>query len=563
MNPGAPEFNISVIIEAVAERLPDRLAVIYGDRKIDYAGFVDRSRRLARYLADRGLGCHRERAELAGHEVGQDLLAQYLYNGPEYLEGLVGSFRSRVAPFNVNYRYVADELRYLLRDGRPRAIQYHAAFAPTLAEVLPDIPPVDVLLQVDDGSGHPLLSGAVDYEQALASVPATAPGVVDTEALPAPTPDDLYILYTGGTTGMPKGVLWRQADALVSVLGLRDRRTGREWTSLADKLGALSSRVQRVMPLAPYMHGAAQWGALQALVDGNTVVIPDEVRRFDPADALDAISRHGVTVITMVGDAFGRPLADELEVHPRELPSLRILISGGAALSVVQKRRLMAAVPRLAITETIGSSESGAQGRLHGLGTSAASHGRPTFVAEGGTRVISEDMTTVLESGHSGTGWLATGGRVPLGYLGDPEKTERTFPVVAGDRLIVPGDRARLLPDGQIELLGRDAVTINSGGEKVFAEEVEEAVKAHPDVVDAVVCGRPSERWGAEVVALVQRRDGAEVDGGGIVTFCTQQIARYKLPKAVIFVDRVRRSATGKVDYRWAVSEAVAGSERR
>jgi fatty-acyl-CoA synthase len=542
------EFTIAGLVEAVALRVPDRPAIIQGDRQLRYRDLVDRTRRLARYLADRGLGCHRERDELAGHEVGQDRLAQYLHNGPEYLEGLIGCYRARVAPFNVNYRYVADELRYLLRDSRPRAIQFHARFAPLLAEVLDglDIEPVEVLLQVDDGSGHPLLPGAVDYEQALASVPAQ----VDAE----PSPDDVYMLYTGGTTGMPKGVLWRQADALVSLLGVRNRRTGQEWDSLEAKLAVTPERPQRTMPLAPYMHGAAQWGALQSLVEGNTVVIPEQVLRFDPAEVLDTIARKEVTVITMVGDAFGRPLADELEAHPRELPSLRLLLSGGAALNAVHKERLMASAPGLTITETIGSSETGVQGRMLGLAA-----GRPTFAREATAVVISEDMTKVLEPGHDGTGWLATRGRVPLGYLGDPDKTSRTFPVVAGERVSVPGDRARLLPGDVVEMLGRDAVTINSGGEKVFAEEVEEAVKAHPGVADAIVCGRPSEKWGAEVVALVQRRPGSDVDAGAVLAFCAERIARYKLPKAVVFVDAVLRSASGKADYKWALATARAG----
>jgi fatty-acyl-CoA synthase len=548
------EFNIASLVEAVASRVPDRPAIVQGERTLSYARLIDRSRRLARFLADRGLGCHAERDGLAGHEVGQDLLAQYLYNSPAYMEGLLGSYRARVAPFNVNYRYVADELRYLLGNAQPRAVQYHAGFGPTLAEVLRDVDGVELLLHVDDGSGQPPLPGAVDYEEALASVAPEA------GSLPDPSPDDLYVLYTGGTTGMPKGVLWRQADALVSLMGVRNRRTGAEWVSLEEKLAAISSRPQRTMPLAPYMHGAAQWGALQTLVEGNTLVIPEEVRRFDPAGTVDVIARQQVTVITMVGDAFGRPLADELEAHPRDLPSLRLLLSGGAALNPVHKRRLIAAAPNLNITETIGSSETGVQGRLFGAGADAP--GRPTFAREGSALVISEDMTKALEPGHDGVGWLATRGRVPLGYLGDGEKTTRTFPVVAGERVSLPGDRARLLPGDLVELLGRDAVTINSGGEKVFAEEVEEAVKAHPEVADAVVCGRPSEKWGSEVVALVQRRPGSSVDAPAVVTFCERRIARYKLPKAVIFVDQVLRSPSGKADYKWALSTAQGAAQR-
>jgi acyl-CoA synthetase (AMP-forming)/AMP-acid ligase II len=283
-------------------------------------------------------------------------------------------------------------------------------------------------------------------------------------------------------------------------------------------------------------------------------VIQASVRRFDAADAWESVARHRVDVLAIVGDAFGRPLADEIEAHPRELPSLRVLITGGAALNAVHKERLLRAVPGLTIIESIGSSESGVQGRRRGVETSRS--GAPIFRREEGTVVLSDDMSRTLPPGHEGTGWIATAGRVPLGYLGDPEKTARTFPTVDGRRLSVPGDRARLLADGTVEVLGRDSVTINTGGEKVFAEEVEAACKAHPAVADAVVCGRRSDRWGAEVVALVQARPATPLTARDLIAFCALHLARYKLPKGVVFVDEVRRSPAGKADYRWAVERA-------
>jgi fatty-acyl-CoA synthase len=536
------EFTIAGLVEATATVVPDRPVITGGQGTLSYAELADRSRRLARFLGDHGLGAYRERGILRGHETGQHFLAQYLYNSPAYIEGLVGAFRGRLAAVNVNYRYGADELRYLLLDSRPAAIQYHACFAPLLAELLAELDFVRVLLQVDDGSGTGLLPGAVDYEEALASVPSE----VDT----ATTPDDLYVLYTGGTTGMPKGVLWRQGDIIPAALGVRNRRDNREWLSLAERLSAVPRRPQRVMPLAPYMHGAAQWAALQAVCEGNSLVIPEQVRSFDADDTWDCAARYEVTTITIVGDAFGRPLADAIEARPRELPALRYLFSGGAALTAVHKQRLVTAIPHLQVFETIGSSETGTQGRAEGAG--ADRPGPPAFARAASTVVISEDMTRILPPGHDGIGWLATAGRVPLGYLGDEAKTARTFPVIEGMRLSVPGDRARLLPGDLVELLGRDSQTINTGGEKVFAEEVEAAVKTHPDVVDALVCGRPSETWGTEVVALVQVRPGAVLDAAQVITACADRIARYKLPKAVIFVDQVRRTATHKPDYRWA-----------
>jgi fatty-acyl-CoA synthase len=543
------EFNVATLACAVADRLPDRAAIVQGARTWSYRELTERSTRLARYLADRGLGAHRERTELRPHEAGQDFLAQYLHNGPEYIEGMLGAFRARLAPFNVNYRYVAAELRYLLRDAGARAIQYHAAFAPVLAEVLPDVPPMDVLLQIDDGSGHDLLPGALDYEEALACVPA--------ELEVHPSPDDLYMLYTGGTTGMPKGVLWRQADVAVAAMGQRNRRAGgAEWESVAEKLAAMASRPHRILPLAPFMHGAAQWAALQALLDGNTLVIQEDVRRLDAADVLHTIERHAVTTVAIVGDAFARPLLDEQDRNPRDLSSLRFVVSGGAALTATQKRRLASAVPSATILENVGASETGPQGQAAGLGDAG---GRPTFRREPNTLIVSEDKATILNAGHDGLGWLATGGRIPLGYLHDEAKTARTFPTVAGLRVSLPGDRARLLPGDLVELYGRDAVTINSGGEKIFGEEVEAALKTHPEVADTAVCGRPSERWGSEVVALVALRDGARVGPEALIEHCSTHITRYKLPKAVIFVDEIARSAAGKIDYRWALERATRG----
>lgn len=543
-DPSALECNISGLFEAVAAQVPDRPAIVQGELTLSYAALLERTRRLARFLADRGLGCYRERVHLERHQAGQHLMAQILHNSPAYLEGLLGGYRARVAPFNVNYRYVADELRQLLRDAPPGVIQYHERFAPTLLEVLPEIRPTPVLLQVRDGSGHGLIPDAIDYDTALASVPP----LIDT----TPSPDDLYVLFTGGTTGVPKGVLWRQADALVALMGLRDR-AGAEWGSLAERLSAVSARAHRVMPLAPYMHGAAQWGALQTLIDGNTVVIPDDPRSFDPVHALDVVAEREVSVLTIVGDAFGRPLADQLEATPRSLPSLRVLVSGGSALSEVHKRRLVEALPGLTIIENVGSSESGPQGKVFGADGGRT---RASFRLDDSAVVVSEDRTSVLADGHDGVGWLATRGRIPLGYLGDAKRTEATFPVIAGQRMSVPGDRARLLEGNVVELLGRDANTINSGGEKIFTEEVEVVLRAHPLVADAVVCGRPSDQWGSVVVGLVEAHHGSTIDPEDLREFCGSRLARYKCPKSIIFVDQVQRTPAGKPDYRWAAKVA-------
>src|SRR4051812_15677860 len=299
------EFNVATVNEAVAAAVPDREAIVWGDDRFSYAELAARSRRLANLLLAEGFVVHHERSEIPGHESGQDHLALYLHNGNEYLEGMLGAYKARVAPFNVNYRYVAEELRYLLTDSQARGIVYHSAFAPTLEAVRGDLPRLTTLLQVDDGSGHDLLPGAVWYEEALDGSSAEPPPV-------APSPDDLYILYTGGTTGMPKGVLWRQGDIFPAALGGRQLATGEEWPDLAAIVENARHGGSRVLPAAPFMHGAAHWLAINALGQGNTVVLPTDTTTFDPADVLATVEREGAGIVLIVGDAFGRPLLDEL-----------------------------------------------------------------------------------------------------------------------------------------------------------------------------------------------------------------------------------------------------------
>jgi acyl-CoA synthetase (AMP-forming)/AMP-acid ligase II len=539
------ELNIGRIALTIADQIPDRPAVLQGDRAVTYRDLADRSSRLARYLHERGLGHFADRSGLGGHETGQHLMAQFLYNCPEYVEGLIGSYLGRVAPFNVNYRYQVAELTYLLKDAAPAAIQYHACFAPTLAQVLPHLSGVEVLLQVADGSGEPLLPGAVDYESALASAIPDLHGV-------DPSPDDLYIIYTGGTTGMPKGVLWRQADVAVSTLGLRNRRQDREWASVDECRTAVCAHPMRVLPCAPMMHGAAQWAALQAVCEGNVVVFPENAHTFAAKDIWNAVQRHHVSVLTIVGDAFGWPLVEELERTEHDVSSVKVIVSGGAALQAACKNRLLAQIPGLRIIENIGSSESGILGSR--LSAARESSADATFVPDESMVVVAEDFSRLLDAGHDGAGWLAREGRIPLGYLGDAEKTNRTFPVVEGQRLTVPGDRARLLETGEVQLLGRDSLTINTGGEKVFVEEVEAVLKDHPAVVDALVCGRPSERWGAEVAAVVVAPGIRELE---LIEFCRDRLARYKVPKAIRLVERIARTETGKPDYKWAASQVA------
>ncbi len=540
------QFNLADAFETVAGVNPDRECLIWGDTRFTFSQVADRSRRLGAYLRSRGLGAHTERAELAGHESGQDHLGIYLYNGNEYLESMIGAFMSRVAPFNVNYRYVADELLYLLDNSQCRALVYHAAFAPTLAEVLDRLPRLDVLVQVADDSGNDLLPGAVDYETVLAETEPT----IDVR----PTSDDLYILYTGGTTGMPKGVLWRQHDIFLSAMGGRNILT-QEKVETYDDLAAQAAAFPeplKFLVIPPLMHGAAQWVAFIALNNGHAIVLPPDTKSFDPAEAWRTIERERCTTLTVVGDAIARPLVEELESGSYDTSSLLSVGNGGAPLTPTIKQRLLEQLPNIFLTDAVGSSETGAQ-MNHMSSASDTSSGR--FNPGPGTVVVSEDLDKVLDAGHDGIGWLAQTGWVPLGYFADADKTARTFPVIDGVRYSVPGDRARLLPDGEVELLGRDSVTINSGGEKIFAEEVERAIAGHPSVHDVVVVGRASERWGQEVVALVELSDGQTATADDIVTHASQHVARYKLPKDVLFLDAIQRSPSGKADYRWAKAQ--------
>ena len=548
MSASATQFTVPAVAGAVAATIGDRELIIQGERRYTYAEILERSNRLAGYLHSRGLGCHTERSTLAGHEVGQDLLGLYAYNGNEFVEALLGSFAARVAPFNVNFRYVKSELQYLLADSGATALIYHAAFAPRLAEILPDLPQLRVLIQIADDSGNALLDGAVDYESIIESSSPTS--------RVAHSPDDLYVLYTGGTTGMPKGVLWRQHDIFMTSFGGRNIMTG-ETVGSTDEIVArvAAGPGTKVLILPPLIHGAAQWSVMTAITTGQTLVFPAVVDHLDAEDVVRTIEREKVMTVTVVGDAMARPLVAAIEKGIADVSSLAVVANGGALLTPYVKERLIEVLPNAMVVDGVGSSETGGQ-MSHLSVAGAVSTG--TFNAGPDTFVAAEDLGSILAPGHEGMGWLAQRGYVPLGYKGDAAKTASTFPVIDGVRYAVPGDRARHRADGVIELLGRDSVTINSGGEKIFVEEVETAIASHPAVADVVVTGRPSERWGQEVVAVVALADDACVDAGELTAHAGKSLARYKLPKAVIFRPVIERSPSGKADYRWAREQAVS-----
>lgn len=549
--PGRPanELGLAEVHEAIAALRPDADCLVFRDRRLSWADVTDRTRRLANHLISQGLGVHTERALLAGHESGQDHLAIYLHNGNEYLESMLGALKARVASLNVNYRYVAEELRYLLQDSQATAVVVHSTFTPTLAEVLPELANLRVILQVPDESGHPLLPGAVWYEDALAGASADRPDVEWSA-------DDLYLLYTGGTTGMPKGVMWRNGDAMVECFG------GSKVATTVDEFMAEANTGLQALLAPPFMHGAGHWMSFRTWLGGGTVFVQSVTDRLDPVDIWSMVEHERINFLLIVGDAFARPLLDELAAptggRAYDLSSLNVVLSGGAALSSNLKNEFLSHLPTVMIVDGLGSSEAG--GQVSQVSTGGAST-TGTFEITPGNVVLSAALDRVLDAGDEEIGWLAKTGRLALGYLGDPEKTARTYPVVDGIRYAIPGDRARLLRDGIVELHGRDSVTINSGGEKIFAEEVEAAIKSHPSVYDCVVAGRPSTRWGSEVVAIVRVREGYAVDDHDLLAAAAERIARYKLPKEIRYVDEIVRSPSGKADYRWAAQVAAATSE--
>lgn len=551
------DANIAEVFERIAARIPDREAVITPTRRLTFAEIDERANRLANAFVDSGIRCHKERAELEPWESGQDHVALYLHNGSEYLEGMLAAWKARGVSLNVNYRYVADELVSLLTDADAKAIVYHARFAPVIAEIRPHLPALHTLIQVADDSGETLLEGALDYEDLLAASSPTRPDVER-------SPDDLYMVYTGGTTGLPKGVLWRQADIWTGAMGGADPRNGLEFESYdAAVENAAEERVFPYLIAAPLMHGGGQWLAWLGWMGGDPVVFGHVVDRLDPADLLTTIEREQCSFMIVIGNAFGRPILDELNRGidagtPYDFSPLKVLATGAAAMTTGVKEEFLAHRPGLRIIDSMGASESGTQGR--NVSTDEGDVEAGVFEPGPGTCVITEDMTQEIEANPDASGWLARSGRIPLGYLGDPDKTARTFPTVDGVRYSVPGDRAEWLPDGRLKLLGRDSVCINTGGEKVFVEEVEAVLHAHAAVRDAVVVGRPSDRWGSEVCAVIS--SSSPVTSEELIEHCDGHLARYKLPRTVIAVPEVVRGPNGKADYRWAAQIAAAENQQ-
>ncbi len=540
MEPGS--VAIVDILRAIARDRPTAEHTVAGDRRLTWAETDDRSDRLAGVLASAGLGCTAERATLPRHRSGQHHLGILTYNRLEYLESMVGCWKARVAPFNINYRYGPSELEHLLTLAATSALVVQGSLAERVAGIVDRLPDLRLILQIDDGSGAERIPGALDYEEAL-GLSQGAP----TDR--APSPDDLYLLFTGGTTGLPKGVMWRNGDAVTECFnGSRRAR------DLADFVAAAETGL-RSLPAAPFMHGAGHWSALRALLGGGTVIVPEHDGRLDPDAVWAMVDREQVNLMLIVGDAFARPLIEALDRGHHDGSSLNVLVTGGAALSPGVARSLLERLPTLMIVDGFGSSEAG--GQMTRV-TTSGNPDTPGFKTNDRTFVLSEDRSRILPPGDPETGWLARSGRLPLGYLDDAEATERTYPTIDGERLVVPGDRARVLADGTVHLLGRESGCINTGGEKVFAQEVELAVVGLAGVADCLVIGTPDERWGHVVTAVVEPLPSETIDLDTVRRGLDGVIADYKIPRRLVIVERIERGPNGKADYRWAEQIASA-----
>ncbi|HEX4219224.1 MAG TPA: acyl-CoA synthetase [Acidimicrobiales bacterium] len=534
------EFNLADLFELVVDLVPDRDALVADPVRLTYRQLEERSNRFAHYLQTRGIE--------PGQFVG--ILAR---NRAEWVEAMIGCFKARVAPVNLNYRYVAPELRYVVDNADLVALVYERALAPLVAESFAQTPPPGVLIVVDDavtesgGADDGLATaddglGAARYETALSS---SSPD----RDFDRRSPDDLYVLYTGGTTGLPKGVMWRHEDIFFAAMGgggwgrvpveTAEEMTGRVPIDDAARLVILA--------LAPLMHGNAQWGMWNGLVIGGTTVIYTEPS-FDADKVLRLVDRERVRSLSLVGDAMGRPLAEALARTPDayDTSSLVAVSSGGARFSDTVKAELSAQLPDVMIMDQFGSSESGAQGTISGGGDG------PRFAMNKDTAVLDEDLLP-LQPGDGRIGRLARRGHVPIGYFKDEAKTAATFPVDAdGVRWSIPGDLATVEADGSITVHGRGSGSINSGGEKIFPEEVEAAVKTHPGVYDAIVVGVPDQVFGERVAVAVHARPGVVITLEDLQDHCRQHIAGYKIPRQLLLVEDIAQTAAGKPDVQAA-----------
>ena len=534
-------FNIADLFERAVDAVPDRRALVCGDRSLTFAEFDQEANRLANHLLAEGFG--------HGDHIGI-----YGQNSAEWMIAMVAIFKIRAVPININFRYVEDELAYLFDNADLVALVHSREYIDRIEAVTAKVPGLRHFVMIDDESDlDPARIGAISWEDAIAGASPDRPHLPRTD-------DDHYVIYTGGTTGMPKGVVWRHEDVFYALGGGVDAYTNERIThgmQLAEKAAA-SEAPMVTLNAPPLMHGAAQWGALRFFFEGNTVVF---VPKFDPEEVWATIEREGVTTIVITGDAMARPLVECLQANPDrwDLSTLFVVSSSAAIFSPTLKDQLLDLLPNIIIVDAIGSSESGMNGMVIQTKGETLNHGGggPTVKAGRDAVVLDEDLNP-LPPGTGTVGKLARGGNIPIGYYKDPEKTAANFVVAPdGNRYVVAGDFALLEEDGTITLLGRGSVCINSGGEKIYPEEVEGVLKAHPQVYDTLVVGVPDDRWGQAVCAVVQARQGEEPPTlEALAEHCRTHLARYKVPRHLVLVEEIHRSPSGKPDYPWATALA-------
>ncbi|TVR26765.1 MAG: acyl-CoA synthetase [Ilumatobacter sp.] len=526
-----PEWNIADVYEAIAAHVPDHPCQIQGDRVVTWGEFDRRASAVAADLVAAGLG-------------HQAKVACYLHNGPEYLEVVVAAFKAALAPVNTNYRYGADEIAYLFDNADAEAVVFHASFTDLLAGIRERLTKVVRWYVVADHTG-PGPDWAVPYESVATSGATLEPGSRPRSG------DDLLLLYTGGTTGMPKGVMWRQDD-LFNVLGASGNAVAgvppaTSLDEVLDRIDTTGASTPVMVVACPLMHGTGQFSALIAMTGGGAVVSLAS-RHFDVEELFTTIEQRRATNLVIVGQAFAGPMLEHLEAHPGryDLSSLNVISSSGVMWSHDNKAGLLRHIPQVVLFDSFGSSEA------VGLGGSVSAAGMAeqtaTFAIGPNNAVFTDDDRRV-EPGSGEMGMIAVGGFIPVGYYKDPEKSARTFRQIEGRRWSIPGDFATVNDDGTIHLLGRGSVCINTGGEKVFPEEVEEALKTHPSVRDAVVVGLPDERFGETICAVVEASGASPIDAGELRDHVTSSLAAYKAPRSVVTVDSIARAANGKVDY--------------
>ncbi|WP_327095160.1 acyl-CoA synthetase [Nocardia vinacea] len=532
-------YNIADLVEHAIDLMPDRVALADDGREVTYAQLEERANKLANYLLQQGVQ--------PGDKVGI-----YSRNTVEAVEAMVAVFKARAVMINVNFRYVENELQYIFDNSDMVALIHERRYSDRVAGVRPNTPLLKTVIVVDDDTTGTIATAAdsVEYETVLAE----SSGERDFGERSA---DDIFMLYTGGTTGLPKGVMWRHEDWWRVLGGGINFLTGEyvedEWHQA--KTGAGNPQMVR-FPIPPMIHGGSQTATFHSLFDGGKAVMIPE---FTGHGVWQHIDRHKINLIFITGDAMARPMMDALAEgnpetgEPYDLSSLYLIASSAALFSPTLKDQFLERLPNRMITDSIGSSETGFGG-LAVVAKGANHTGGPRVKIDAATQVL-DDQGNPVEPGSGQVGFLARSGHIPVGYYKDEVKTKATFKEFNGIRYSIPGDYARVEEDGTVTMLGRGSVSINSGGEKIYPEEVEGALKIHPEIFDALVVGVPDERWGQRVAAVVQCRGDKRPTLDELRPVLTQEIAPYKLPRSVWFVDQIKRNPAGKPDYRWAKAQ--------